>query len=127
MCESHIDSRSKHCRECNRCVAVFDHHCQWLNNCIGQYNYRLFFNLVGFYLLYSFMILALTIYLSVKLHNEETASTSLIPVYILLSQSLFRCLSLSQLFFFHIYLSLFMGMTSYDFILESRELKELRN
>ncbi len=73
------------------------------------------------------MILALTIYLSVKLHNEQSASTTLILVYILLSQSLFRCLSLSQLFFFHIYLSLFMRMTTYDFIVESRELKELRN
>jgi palmitoyltransferase ZDHHC1/11 len=37
---------AKHCGSCNRCVNNFDHHCRWLNNCVGQTNYQSFFRLI---------------------------------------------------------------------------------
>lgn len=42
ICQIHVKEKTKHCRRCNFCVEVFDHHCIWLNNCIGKKNYRLF-------------------------------------------------------------------------------------
>ncbi|KAG9393597.1 DHHC palmitoyltransferase [Carpediemonas membranifera] len=31
-------ARARHCRQCNRCVYGYDHHCNWINNDVGQYN-----------------------------------------------------------------------------------------
>ncbi|MEE6486164.1 hypothetical protein FKM82_014532 [Ascaphus truei] len=35
-------ARTHHCSICSRCVLKMDHHCPWLNNCVGHYNHRYF-------------------------------------------------------------------------------------
>ncbi|XP_063000694.1 palmitoyltransferase ZDHHC12 isoform X2 [Elgaria multicarinata webbii] len=34
--------RAKHCQACQHCVRRYDHHCPWIENCVGERNHALF-------------------------------------------------------------------------------------
>jgi hypothetical protein len=41
-CHLQKPARSKHCSICKACIAKHDHHCIWINNCVGLNNTRHF-------------------------------------------------------------------------------------
>lgn len=47
-CNCNKPPRAHHCSLCGRCVLGMDHHCPWMNNCIGLRNQKSFL-LFNFY------------------------------------------------------------------------------
>ena len=55
--------RAHHCRECGFCIHKMDHHCPWVNNCVGYRNMKYFLQFVLYIMLSSatlslFMVLS---------------------------------------------------------------------
>ncbi|KAL0882078.1 hypothetical protein ABMA27_000651 [Loxostege sticticalis] len=42
VCNGYKAPRSHHCRKCGRCVMKMDHHCPWINCCVGHANHCYF-------------------------------------------------------------------------------------
>lgn len=60
--------RTHHCRSCKRDIMVMDHHCPWINNCVGLRNYAYFL----LYVTYMFVATFLAVYPLSITELEET-------------------------------------------------------
>lgn len=58
-CEVIRTPRSRHCNICKRCVDRFDHHCPWINNCVGIRNHTLFYLFIITQLMYICAVLTI--------------------------------------------------------------------
>lgn len=54
--------RASHCSDCGYCVLLKDHHCLWMNNCIGRNNH-------GFFYSFAFTLTVLSAYATRSAHQ----------------------------------------------------------
>jgi len=57
------DDKAGHCPVCGFCVAERDHHCFWIDNCIGMNNHRIF-------LIYLIWLLGILVYSGLKIFTK---------------------------------------------------------
>ena len=58
-CRVKKEGKVKHCHVCCRCVAGFDHHCNWIDNCVGDnniYKFLFFVTVILMNLIFSFYL-----------------------------------------------------------------------
>lgn len=61
-CEVVRTERSRHCNICNRCIERFDHHCPWINNCVGIRNHGYFYLYIVFTICYLVLMLGVNLF-----------------------------------------------------------------
>lgn len=92
-CETFRPPRAHHCRICKRCIKKLDHHCPWINNCVGERNQKYFLQFlvyVGILAVYSIILIILTWMSETdNISNEEAQTRMLHSIILLLESGLF--------------------------------------
>lgn len=82
-CEILKPEDSRHCYICKKCVSRFDHHCQWINNCVGLNNHGSFilFLILQWFFLLSVVAICTYNFLIVYAFESFRPSTYILSTY----------------------------------------------
>ncbi|KAL6463076.1 hypothetical protein MHYP_G00274670 [Metynnis hypsauchen] len=101
-CQLIKPDRCHHCSACQICVLKMDHHCLWLNNCVGFSNYKFFLLFLLYSLLYCLCIVTTVTpsFIHLWLSGLFDSSAKLHVLFLTLVSSIFL-VTLSCLLLFH--------------------------
>ncbi|CAD8093988.1 unnamed protein product [Paramecium sonneborni] len=117
-------NRSKHCEFCKRCVILYDHHCPWINNCVGKDNQSLFY-LFLFFLVVDFILLVVLGIFALLSEASNNQNTSFIILIVLTAIEFLFLFPLINLIVTQI-LNNFYGLTTYERLILGKPLTKKR-
>lgn len=108
--------RSRHCEICKKCIRVYDHHCPWINNCVGAQNYKFFITFILF-MWFNMLTTLVLIFLHITsdFSGEEEHSDWIFNWYADLSDSTYDILKIIK----YVASSLVIALTLFFFVLHT--------
>lgn len=123
-CCSIKPQRAHHCSICKRCIRKMDHHCPWVNNCVGEKNQR-FFVLFTMYIalisVYALCLSFLQVYSCV--HDQWNECTNFSPPVAVMLM-VFLCL---EAFLFLTFTVVMFGTQIHSICNDETEIERLKN
>ncbi|CAF1258400.1 unnamed protein product [Rotaria magnacalcarata] len=115
LCRCIKPDRAHHCSLCGKCVLRYDHHCPWTNSCVSYANYKFFVLFLGWALLFCTYVAATSLEYFIVFWQgianargdggDSTSPGGKFHLLFLFFASIMFAISVSSLFFYHLYLS----------------------
>ncbi|OWZ23915.1 putative S-acyltransferase [Phytophthora megakarya] len=109
---------TRHCGTCNKCIPGYDHHCIYLNTCIGTRNYPLFVGLLSCSILLLLTQQVVTGYAISRLlapRQDQENNTRAVVLCVLSVLPMLELFFLVVLGLFHVYIA-YQGLTTYEWL-----------